>query len=172
MDLIKCCKRFVLWHIIGVACIFVSTPNFPCFILKESYMWQAPSSSNIAITWRGRKNHIGTWSSHRNKNSTAMKSINFRVSHQVEEITHWIFNMGGCEFYIETSRTTQVLRKTHFWRRWAWKVPTILVYPLIVIVSVSPFLLLLCPCSPHIVVIVPHRNPLLLYLCPYIIIVM
>ena len=36
----------------------------------------------------------------------------------------------------------------------------------------SPLLLLLCPCCPHIVIIVPHRSPLLLLLCPYIIIVM
>ena len=30
----------------------------------------------------------------------------------------------------------------------------------------------LCPCSPHIVVIEPHRSPLLLFLCPYIVIAM
>lgn len=36
----------------------------------------------------------------------------------------------------------------------------------------SPLLLLLCPCCPHIIIIVPHRSPLLLLLCPYIIIVL
>ena len=36
--------------------------------------------------------------------------------------------------------------------------------------SVAPLLLLLFPCSPHIVIIVPHKSPLLLFLCPYIII--
>ena len=45
-------------------------------------------------------------------------------------------------------------------------------YPLIFIFSIAPLLLLLCPCSPHIVIIVPHRSPLLLLLCPYIVIVM
>ena len=30
---------------------------------------------------------------------------------------------------------------------------------------------MLCPCSPHIFIIAPHRSPLLLLLCPYIIIV-
>ena len=38
--------------------------------------------------------------------------------------------------------------------------------------SISPLLLFLCPCSPHIVIIVPHRSPLLLLLFPYIVIVM
>ena len=37
--------------------------------------------------------------------------------------------------------------------------------------SVAPLLLLLYPCSPHIFIIVPHKTPLLLFLCPYIIIV-
>jgi len=50
--------------------------------------------------------------------------------------------------------------------------PIILVYSINVIISVTPLLLLLCPCSPHIVIIVPHTSPLLLLLCPYIIIVM
>ena len=72
------------------------------------------NSNNIARPWRGRKNHIGTWSIHWNKNSTATKSINFRVSYQVEELTHWIFHMGGKEFYTEASRTTQALRTTLF----------------------------------------------------------
>ena len=36
----------------------------------------------------------------------------------------------------------------------------------------SPLFLFLCPCCPHIVVIVPHRSPLLLLVCPCIIIVM
>ena len=44
---------------------------------------------------------------------------------------------------------------------------TIVVMPLIYIVVP-----LLPPCSAHIVTIVPHRSPLLLLLCPYIIIVM
>ena len=35
----------------------------------------------------------------------------------------------------------------------------------------NPLIILLYPCSPHIVIIVPHRSPLLLLLCPYIIIV-
>ena len=35
----------------------------------------------------------------------------------------------------------------------------------------SPLLLFLFPCSPHIDIIVPHNSPLLLLLCPYIIIV-
>ena len=41
-----------------------------------------------------------------------MKSINFQVSHQVEEVTHLRFNMGGREFYTEASRIPQVFRKT------------------------------------------------------------
>ena len=36
----------------------------------------------------------------------------------------------------------------------------------------NPILVFLFPCSPHIVIIVPHRSPLLLLLFPYIIIVM
>ena len=52
-----------------------------------------------------------------------------------------------------------------------YQVPIILAYPLIVIVSVVPLLLFLCPCSPHSVIIVPHRSPLLLLLCLYISIV-
>ena len=43
-----------------------------------------------------------------------MKSINFRVSHQVEELTRQIFNTGGQEFYTEASRTNQALRTTLF----------------------------------------------------------
>ena len=38
--------------------------------------------------------------------------------------------------------------------------------------SINPLLLLLCPCIPHIFIIVPHGIPLVLLLCPYIIIVM
>ena len=38
--------------------------------------------------------------------------------------------------------------------------------------SVFPLLLFLCPCSPHIIIGVTHRIPLLLLLFPYIIIVM
>jgi len=45
------------------------------------------SSNNISRTWRRRKNHIGTWSSHKNKNLRATKLINFRVSHEAEELT-------------------------------------------------------------------------------------
>ena len=101
---------------IGTSCSLSSVPNFPRFMLKEGYWLQAPSSNNIARTWRGNKNHIGTWSSHRNKNSTVAKSINFAVSCQVEELTCWRFHMGGWEFYTEASITTQVLRKTLFWR--------------------------------------------------------
>ena len=56
-------------------------PIFPCFMVKEGYEWQATSSNNKAKTWQGRKNHIGAWRSHRNKNSITTKSINFRVSH-------------------------------------------------------------------------------------------
>ena len=29
-----------------------------------------------------------TWSNHGNKNSTSMKSINFKLPHEVEELTH------------------------------------------------------------------------------------
>ena len=36
----------------------------------------------------------------------------------------------------------------------------------------NPLIILLCPCSPYIVISVPHRIPLLLLLCPYMIIVM
>ena len=36
----------------------------------------------------------------------------------------------------------------------------------------NPLILLLCPYSPHVVIIMPHRSPLLLLLCPYNIIVM
>jgi len=54
-----------------------------------------PSSNNIARTLQRRKNHIGTWSSYRNKKSIATKSIDFRISHQVKELTHWIFHMEG-----------------------------------------------------------------------------
>ena len=50
--------------------------------------------------------------------------------------------------------------------------PIVLVYLIIFIVSVAPLLLLLCPCSPHFVIIVPHRSPLFFFLCTYIIIVM
>jgi len=32
----------------------------------------------------------------------------------VEELTHWRFHMGGQEFYIESSGTTQALRTTIF----------------------------------------------------------
>jgi hypothetical protein len=34
---IRCCKRLVCGIQIGASCIFVSTPSFPCFMLKESY---------------------------------------------------------------------------------------------------------------------------------------
>ena len=140
-------------------------------MFKEGYRWQAPSSNNIARTWRGRKNYIGTKSSHRNKNLTAMKSINFRVSYQVEELIRWRFHMGGWEFYAEVSITTQALRTTLFWRRGACWVPIILVItPLLL--QLYPLLILLCPYCPHIVIIVPHRIPLLLFLWLYIIIVM
>jgi hypothetical protein len=37
----------------------MSTPSFPCFMLKEGYRRQEPSSNYIAKTLRGRKNHIG-----------------------------------------------------------------------------------------------------------------
>ena len=36
----------------------------------------------------------------------------------------------------------------------------------------NPLIILLCPCSLHIVIIVPHRSPLLLLFFPYIITVM
>ena len=36
--------------------------------------------------------------------------------------------------------------------------------------SVAPLIVIVVPCSPHIVIIVPHRSQLLLLLCPYIII--
>ena len=45
-------------------------------------------SNNIAETWRGGKNHSGTWSNQGSKKLTATKSINFRASRQVEELTH------------------------------------------------------------------------------------
>ena len=83
-------------------------------VATHSKVAEDPNSNNIAGTWRGRKNHIGTWSSHRNKNPTATKLINFRVSHQVEELTRWRFHLGGQEFYTEASTTTQALRKTLF----------------------------------------------------------
>ena len=44
----------------------------------------------------------------------ATKSINLRVSYQLEELTCWRFHMGGQEFYTEASRTTQALRTTLF----------------------------------------------------------
>ena len=36
----------------------------------------------------------------------------------------------------------------------------------------NPLIIFVCPCSPHIVIIVPHGSPLLLLLCPYIFIIM
>ena len=131
MVLTRCCKRMVLWSLQGVAkdwyygiqigasCIFTSESSFPCFMLEEGYRWKYSCSNNIARNWWGRKNHIGTWSSHGNKNLMAMKSINSRVSHQVEELTHWRFYMGGWEFYTEAPGATQALRRTLFWRRGA-----------------------------------------------------
>ena len=83
-------------------------------VSTHSKVSEDPSSSNITRTWRGRKNHIGTWSNHRNKKLTTMKLINFRVSHKVEELTCWRFHMGQWEFYIESSRTIQALRTTNF----------------------------------------------------------
>jgi len=56
-------------------------------VATHSKVVEDPNSNNIARTLQGRKNHIGTWSIHRRKNLTTMKSINFRVSHQVEEPT-------------------------------------------------------------------------------------
>ena len=44
---------------------------------------------------------------------------------------------------------------------------TIVIVALIVIIVP-----LLCPYCPHIVISVPHRNPLLLLLCPYVITIM
>src|ERR1700733_9278804 len=44
---------------IGASCSFSIAPIFPCFMFKEGYRRQAPSSNNIAKTWRGRKNYIG-----------------------------------------------------------------------------------------------------------------
>ena len=38
-------------------------------------------------------------------------------------------------------------------------------------VSVPPLFLLLYPCSPHIVIVAPHKTPLFLLFFPYIIIV-
>ena len=43
-----------------------------------------------------------------------MKLINFRVSHQVEELTRRRFHIGGQEFYTKASRTTQALRTMLF----------------------------------------------------------
>jgi len=99
---------------IGASCSFSIAPSFPCFMFKKGYRRQAPSSNNIAKTWRGRKNYIGTGSSHRNKNSTATKLINFEVSYPVEELICWRFHMGGWEFYTEVSINTQALRTTLF----------------------------------------------------------
>ena len=50
-------------------------------------------------------------------------------------------------------------------------------YPILILVilplllALHPLLLLLCPYCLHIFIIVPHRSPLLLFLCSYIIIV-
>ena len=39
------------------------------------------------------------------------------------------------------------------------------VFPLLLLL-VYTLLLLLCPCIPHVVIVVPHRSPLLLLVCP------
>ena len=112
----KVLQILVLWHTNWSFLLLHECTIFPCFMLKEGYRWHTSGSNNIARIWWGRKNHIGTWSHHGNKNSIATKSINFRLSHQMEDITHWRFHMGGWEFYTEASITTQVLRTTLFWR--------------------------------------------------------
>ena len=81
-------------------------------MLKEGYRWQ--DSSKTILSELDEEGKIILESSQRNNNSTAMKSINFRVSHQVEELTHLRFHMGGWEFYTEASRTTQALMTTLF----------------------------------------------------------
>ena len=73
--------------------------------------------------------------------------------------------MGGQEFYTEASRTTQALRKTHMLGPYSTSVTPYCYY-------YNTLIIFLYPCSPHIVIIVPHKIPLLLLLCPYIIIVM
>ena len=78
--------------------------------------------------------------------------------------------MRGQEFYTKASRTTQVLRKTFLKERGMLGPYTTSVTPYCY--YYNPLIILMYPCSAHIVTIVPHRSPLLLLLCPYIIIIM
>ena len=57
-----------------------------------------------------------------------------------------------------------------------WQLQSICQVPIILVITplllqLYPLLILLCPYCPHSVIIVPHRIPLLLFLCLYIIIV-
>ena len=78
--------------------------------------------------------------------------------------------MGGREFYTEESKTMQALRTTLFQGEGMLGPYTTSITPYCY--YSNPLIILLYPCSPHIFIIVPRRSPLLLLLCPYIIIVM
>jgi len=99
-----------------------------------------------------------------------MKSINFRISYQVEELIRWKFHMGGWEFYAEGSRTTQALRATLFWSRGACWVPIILVItPLLL--YLYPLFILLCPYYPMLLFLCPIESPYC-YFCGFILLLL
>jgi len=125
----KCCCKCTLKRRWGCGSIVLCYFYYPTRLDKQRKGWmeegwrsvathskvvEDPRLNNIARTWWRRKNHIGTWSSHRNKNPTTTKSIIFKVSHQVEELTCWRFHMPGQTFYTEASRTSQGSRTTLF----------------------------------------------------------
>ena len=64
--------------------------------------------------------------------------------------------------------------ETRTWQLWNWLISKYLFKWMLAhyCYCCNPLIVFLCPCSPHIVIIVPHRSPLLLFFCPYNIIVM
>ena len=67
-------------------------------VLQLLKMWKNGMKTNRSTSqskeFRRRKNHMGTWTNHWNKDQTTMKLCYYWVSHQVEELSTSIFDMG------------------------------------------------------------------------------
>ena len=77
----------------------------------------------------------------------------------MEELTSKRFHMGGWEFYTKALRKTLLLKERGMLGPYNTSV-------FLIVISVSPLLLLLCPIEAYYSLIVISVAPLLLLLCP------